>query len=401
MNYENSYKILSDFIVNNKDWKEKLKPYMKSFNQVEFNDDWLVLMYCLFDIPKDPNLFELIKRCRGTVVNVKTGEVICAPFLKFWNLGEDYAADIDWTSAKVTHKRDGWIYKAFVYNGSAYFASNGMTVSQENPGAPVDKVPGKPELSRMADVLKRAWKFGCGEDLIFDEKDGHLTAPKDSWLYKFGENCTFCFELESPWNRLHTELVDDAKLWLIMARDSAGDEHDVWTDKKLAVCPFERPRVFDWKTEQEMTQALKSWTAKVNGEGVVVVDKNFNRVKIKIEDYRRLKFQSESSDYSDNRLFKYFINDEIDDLIAVNKTLLPRIEIMREKLTKLEKLFEDWEKKAKQLKDQYDRANFYQKAPKELHYFYSKSANELKESYINRWKTKTQGFTELCSLVDN
>lgn len=401
MNYENSYKILSDFIVNNKDWKEKLKPYMKSFNKVEFNDDWLVLMYCLFDIPEDPTLFELIKRCRGTVVNVKTGEVICAPFLKFWNAGEKFAADIDWTSAKVTHKRDGWIYKAFVYNGSAYFASNGMTVSQENPGAPVDKVPGKPELSRMADVLKRAWKFGCGEDLVFDKNDGHLTAPQNSWLYKFKENYTFCFELESPWNRLHTELVDDAKLWLIMARDSAGDEHNVWTDKKLAVCPFERPQVFDWKTEQEMTRALKSWTAKVNGEGVVVVDKNFNRVKIKIEDYRRLKFQSESSDYSDNRLFKYFINDEIDDLIAVNKTLLPRIEIMREKLTKLEKLFEDREKQAKQLKDQYDRANFYQKAPKELHYFYSKSANELKESYINRWKTKTQGFTELCSLVDN
>ena len=87
MNYENSYKILSDFIVKNKDWKEKLKPYMKSFNRVEFNDDWLVLMYCLFDIPEDPTLFELIKRCRGTVVNVKTGEVICAPFLKFWNFG--------------------------------------------------------------------------------------------------------------------------------------------------------------------------------------------------------------------------------------------------------------------------------------------------------------------------
>ena len=108
-----------------------------------------------------------------------------------------------------------------------------------------------------------------------------------------------------------------------------------------------------------------------------------------------------ASDYSDNRLFKYFINDEIDDLIAVNKTLLPRIEIMREKLAKLEKLFENREKQAKQLKDKYDRVNFYQKAPKELHYFYSKSADELKEFYINRWKSKTQGFTELCSLVDN
>lgn len=82
-----NYEELERFIKTHKDWQKLLKPYMKSYNDVDYNKDWVVLMYCLFDIPKDPELFKVICECRGSVVNKVTGEIICAPFTKFWNFG--------------------------------------------------------------------------------------------------------------------------------------------------------------------------------------------------------------------------------------------------------------------------------------------------------------------------
>lgn len=403
MLYESSYGCLTNFIKNHSDWRELLKPYMKSYNTVDFNKNWLVLMYCLFDIPKDPELFEIIKRCRGSIVDITTGEVVCAPFIKFWNLGEGYADKIDWSTAKITHKRDGWIFKAFKYNGKVYFASNGKTISRYDPPAPVDKIAGLPELRNMADVLSRAWFLGCGEDLVYDN-DGHLTV-KNSWLDKLEDNCTLCFELESPWNRIHTDLVEDAKLWLIMYRGSDGKELDVWSNVKE--CPFDRPAVYTWHTEKEMLDTMKQWTAKENGEGVVVMDSEFHRVKVKSEDYCRIKFESSTSGYGDNRLFKYFINGEIDDLVAMNPDLLPRVEIMQNKMTKLDQLLLKHKKNSASYKDMSDidyYRNIVGKATGWDKYFLARerkySVEQIKQELVDKWKTKSNGFSDLCEIVD-
>lgn len=404
----NNYKELEDYIKNNKDWQDKLKPYMKTIAPVDFNAKWVVPMYCLFDIPSNKNLLKVIMQCRGSVVNKDTGEIICAPFVKFWNFGEKYAADIDWDSAKVTHKRDGWIFEMFKYNNEVYFKSNGRCVSKMSPGAPVDIIPGLPVLKDMGEVLARAWKLGSGEDLYF-AKDGHLTVDSE-WVKALPSNCTLCFELESPWNRIHTDLVNDAKLWFIMYRDQNGDEHDIYNVDELNI-PFERPQLYNWKSEKEMLDSLKTWTAKDNGEGVVVVDKNFNRVKIKTEDYRRIKFETNSNDYGDNRLFRYFAAGEIDDLVAVNPDLLPRIEVFRAKLKELDNKLAEWKAIA-------DSLNYVYRDKQALHLAINSKYSGWEKVFIRRllkqtpeqvkdfllhgkngWCKASTPFTELCEIV--
>lgn len=400
-----NYEELENFIKTHKNWQELLKPYMKSYNDVDYNKDWVVLMYCLFDVPKDPELFKVICECRGSVVNKNTGEIICAPFIKFWNAGEEKAAKIDWSSAWVSHKRDGWIFKMFKYNNVPYFMSNGKTISINDPGAPVDAIPGKPELKNMSDVLKRAWKLGSGEDLYF-AKDGHLCVDS-KWVDALPANCTICFELESPWNKIHTDLVDDAKLWFIMYRDPDGDEKFIGDAKKELNIPFDIPAFYNWKTEEEMLETLKTWNVKDNGEGVVVCDKNFNRVKIKIEDYRRVKFQSSTSDYGDNRLFKYFVKDEIDDLIAANPELIPRVELMREKMRGVENAIKESETFVKVL-NCVDKRDFYEHINKELKgwkkYLVTRingnTCEQVKEDLLKRWATKSNGYSEACKIVE-
>ena len=404
----NNYKELEEYIKNNKDWEEKLKPYMKSVAPVDFNKDWVVPMYCLFDIPKDEYLLKVIMQCRGSVVNKVTGEIICAPFIKFWNFGEANAAKIDWASAKVTHKRDGWIFEMFKHNGEVYFKSNGRCISKANRGAPVDKVPNKPELKDMSEVLARAWKFNSHDDLYFAE-DGHLTVDSD-WVKALPLNCTLCFELESPWNRIHTDLVDEAKLWFLMYRDENGDEHDIYDDCNHLEIPFERPQLYeDWKSEKEMLNELKSWTVKDNGEGVVVVDKYFNRIKIKTDDYRRIKFESSSNDYGDNRLFKYFVNNEIDDLIAMNSDLIPRVDIFRAKMKELDEKLVKYKEEASQLVSKYnDKKSLYEELNKnyegnkkaligKLFYY---SVEDVKQKMFDKWRNSSRAFTELCEILE-
>ena len=90
---------LENFVKSNKNWEEILKPNMKSIYPVE-GRNWVVLMYNLMDMPDDKEIFDIMCQCRGTVIDKTTGEIICAPFTKFWNYkDEGVAADIDWPSA--------------------------------------------------------------------------------------------------------------------------------------------------------------------------------------------------------------------------------------------------------------------------------------------------------------
>ena len=111
---------LENFVKSNPNWEEILRPNMKSIYPVE-GRNWVVLMYNLMDMPDDKEIFDIMCQCRGTVIDKTTGEIICAPFIKFWNYkDEGVAADIDWDSAWVSHKRDGWIFKAFKWHGNVY-----------------------------------------------------------------------------------------------------------------------------------------------------------------------------------------------------------------------------------------------------------------------------------------
>jgi hypothetical protein len=193
-------------------------------------------------------------------------------------------------------------------------------------------------------------------------------------------------------------------------RDQNGDEHDIYNVDELNI-PFERPQLYNWKNEKEMLDSLKTWTAKDNGEGVVVVDKNFNRVKIKTEDYRRIKFESNSNDYGDNRLFRYFAAGEIDDLVAVNPELLPRIEVFRAKLKELDNKLAEWKAIA-------DNLNYVYRDKQALHLALNSKYSGWEKVFIRRllkqtpeevkdfllhgkngwWKASTP-FTERCEIV--
>ncbi len=50
--------------------------------------------------------------------------VVCWPFDKFFNVQEQYAADIDWKDARVLEKIDGSMIKLFWYKDAWRFATS-------------------------------------------------------------------------------------------------------------------------------------------------------------------------------------------------------------------------------------------------------------------------------------
>lgn len=399
---------LENFVKSNKNWEEILRPNMKSIYPVE-GRNWVVLMYNLMynlmDMPKDKEIFDIMCQCRGTVIDKTTGEIICAPFTKFWNYkDEGVAADIDWPSAWVSHKRDGWIFKAFKWHGNVYWMSNGCVITENEKGAPVDYVPGLPRLNNMSDVLMRALKNDMSSAFF---SDGFLFSDCE-WAKRMPEGSTAMFELESPWNRIHTDLVKDAKLWLIGFRMPSGDEITFTEAKERFNFPFETPKMYDFKSAKEMLDVLADWNVKDNGEGVVVCDKYFNRVKVKIDDYIRVKFESRGEDFGDNRLFKYYCMNEVDDLCAAD----PKVKARVEEISHNVQLYKKWlEEKVEYVNTviatKYaDKKEFFTSVdsdfPEEASLFkqlYNKNAENLFKNFIEKGKVSKTLYRDTLHLM--
>lgn len=99
-----NFEELENFIKENpKNWQDKLKkaPYnLKSVTQFPNNPDWYLLNYNL--IESDLNN-KIVKQCRGTCVEVKDSnvKVICAPYIKFFDINDGHADTINWDSPKL------------------------------------------------------------------------------------------------------------------------------------------------------------------------------------------------------------------------------------------------------------------------------------------------------------
>lgn len=100
-----NFEELVDFIKKHpKNYEDLLKkpPYnLKSITTFPNNPNWKMFNYNL--IESDLN-DKIVKQCRGTVVEVLddgTVNVICAPYIKFFDINDGHADTINWNSSKL------------------------------------------------------------------------------------------------------------------------------------------------------------------------------------------------------------------------------------------------------------------------------------------------------------
>ena len=282
-----NFEELEDFIRNHpKDWEKKLKkdPYnLKSITQFPNNPNWYMLVYNLIESDLSN---KIVKQCRGTVVEVKDGnvKVICAPYIKFFDINDSHADTINWDSKKLKTelKVDGQLIKMFKYEGRDYWVTNGGVGLNTPIDYETDRIHNYKELMGVA----LASKGETVAQVVFDDED--FTCCEE-WVDNVPDGWTLMFELTSPQNRIICK-YDETKLWFHGARDAEGNEHAPEEVKKMFGLPYDIPTRFNLNKREDILAALETFNGQEQ-EGFVVVDEeNWTRVKMKSPSYLALKF---------------------------------------------------------------------------------------------------------------
>ena len=107
---------LIDFINEHADWEELLSqaPYCLNISRDQkFDRNLIMFKYS----QQDSDLSnDIVKECRGIILDEDTFEPISVPYFKFFNAGEPNAAEVDWSSAKVLQKIDGSLIKVVKFS---------------------------------------------------------------------------------------------------------------------------------------------------------------------------------------------------------------------------------------------------------------------------------------------
>ena len=398
---QNSYiNDLINFIKSNKDWKERLlkKPYaLKNIVQVPYIPNAWMLNYNLFESELSNSV---VKACRGTIVQVLddgTVNSLCLPYYKFFNYGDVNGDTIDWNTAVVHEKIDGQLIKMFKYKGQNYWCTNGSP----NVETPLDYTDEK--IHNYKELLFEAIRKDLKQPTVaaWSDDNGNFYCKDIDWVNKVPDGWTLMFELTSPYNRIIVE-YKEIKLWFHGARDENGIEHDPEEIAERFGIPYEIPKQFDFKNFDQAFEAIKNWKGLEN-EGLVVCDADFHRVKVKCDDYLKVKFIRDVS--TPKGIFWIVISEEYDDLAShpeIQELAEKQKDELLEVMNKFRKLHKEITDARSRFEDQKSYALWVKKELPSLSRFYFSAAKKSEQDFIdglmNSLKSEASGYDKYLEL---
>ena len=216
--------------------------------------------YAIFNYGYESNFSDpLVQEARGIILDTERLDVVCWPFRKFGNYGEEYADSIDWKTACVQEKVDGSIVKLwFSTLQDRWTFSTNSTIDAAN--APIEE---SSFGHTFLDAILSAENYN---DIHMDELD------KDN---------TYIFELVSPETRVIVSYPRTMLYHTGTRSNRTGEEFN----KNIGIIQPVRYPLSNLTECIEAAKKLNNGKAGVEHEGFVVVDANWNRVKIKSPDY--------------------------------------------------------------------------------------------------------------------
>ena len=248
---------ITDYIKQHNTWKEDFKNLGIKINEDEhfyiFNYD----IDCDFSSP-------LVQEARGIIIDKNTLEVACWPFNKFFNYHENYAADIDWSTARVQQKLDGSIIKLWFnkYTNSWQWSTNGM-INAKN--ALTDKSP----------------KYHNFMELILS-CDNYIDIPWPA----LEKDKTYIFELVGPDNKIVIDYTVNHLYHIGTRSNITGKEYDTYLGAAIHGGFIDHPKEYSLNSLQDCLITIKYLNNEaLTDEGFVVVDAKRQRIKIKTSEY--------------------------------------------------------------------------------------------------------------------
>ena len=208
----------------------------------------------------------LVRECRGIILDeADDWRVISRAFDKFGNHGEGYAAQIDWSTARVQEKLDGSLCVLSHHNGAWHVATSG---SPDASG----------EVQRAGE--HEAIRECSGK--TFADYFWETFRAQGGTLHEIAPRFCLAFELMGPLNRI-VVVHEEPSVLLLGVRDrETGREYAPETFQSAV--NIEAVRSFPLTTMAEIEASFAA-ISPLSQEGYVVVDAAFNRVKIKHPGY--------------------------------------------------------------------------------------------------------------------
>lgn len=310
---------LINFIQENPNWRELLEAPPFSLlikTDLDFPDLYL-FKYNQYDSDMD-NI--ICQEARGLILEIvgDTVKIVCHSFDKFFNYGEPQGQQVlekfNWNDYSFQEKRDGSLMRLWFYNGKWNISTSGTIDAYK---AEI-QIPSCPYTS-----------FGDMFNHIYLSK----TEGTDDTT-KLNPEYTYSFEMTSPNNKIVVDYTED-NLTFIGLRDNILNKElspykcNPFTNIECAPC-------YQFKSLEEALDEINSYE---NFEGLVLCDGNYNRVKIKTDEYSTLaRLVDETS--SDRGILKLILEDKIDDILYRLPHLQRRIDIIRDFIrTEVENIF--------------------------------------------------------------
>jgi len=207
---------------------------------------------------KSPFSEEIVRESRGLILDRDDNwKVICMTYKKFFNYGDFHEDKVDWPTAICQEKVDGSLIQMYHYDGKWNIATSGTPDASGR--LPVGE-------TTYSDLFWNTWK----------DKGYQLPSEEDKQL-------CFAFELVSPYNRNIVRYEEpDIYLHGVRHRDFL-----IEFSVKNAGLHYQWKTVKEYELIKDIEEILRivKEIDPTEGEGFVVVDENYNRVKIKSPQY--------------------------------------------------------------------------------------------------------------------
>lgn len=253
---------------------------------------------------------EVANYCRGMIVSRKDNrpfpddltqvigdfQIVMFGFKRFFNMGDPAQAEIDWDSAEFQDKPDGTFIELYYHNRKW----NVATRSVPRADVPIDDT-------------------GLTFAQLFINTIGGLDK------YKFYQSTNYMFELETPYNSVTVQQTT-SKVTLLGTRYvypgpcSYQESTSEFVDKEAERLGFNRPKKYKFSSPEEMVEFVSHLNdgTDIKWEGVVVVDKFNNRIKVKNLDY--VTASRIRSNISSNRnILTAILEEKWDDILPTLK----------------------------------------------------------------------------------
>jgi len=228
----------------------------------------------------------IVRESRGIILDRDASwSVVARPFDRFFNWGENVTeVNFDWSSFVAQEKIDGSLMILYNYLGKWNVATKGSPDANGTIG-------------------DNSFTFA---ELFWETFKQQMYSVSD-----LDPRNTYMFELTSKYNRVVTsQLNNEGKLTLIGVRDNnTGQEFPVSLYKDI----FDVVRSYDMNTIDEILIAAKELDPSKQ-EGFVLVDKNYNRIKVKSEKYVLIHHLKDSID--DERIVELIRTGEDSEVFA-------------------------------------------------------------------------------------